>query len=325
MGGKVEMTRYDWGRSHPGVDHIVAGAAPVLAELSAHPVYQRITTPADLAVLMGQHVFAVWDLMSVLKGLQNELTCVRVPWVPTGAPISRRLVNDIVLVEESDEFGEGFASHFELYRHAMTEVGADTLAIDAFLDLVRAGACVPDALADAGVPGPAATFVRACGALVSRAPVHCQAAAFAFGRDDLLTATVHVVQSEPGARPLLRHYARRHQEIDTDQHTPMALQVVADLCGPDEGKWAECVTTVVGVLRARIRFWDGIVEAVDRQRTGRDYRCPNRRIGNTPDLGTLAPGPVAPALLVSAARGQRNTDVARLPRSHSQAHEGARS
>ncbi|RLK61239.1 DUF3050 domain-containing protein [Actinokineospora cianjurensis] len=256
------MTRYDWARSHPGIDSVVAGVAPVVAEAADHPVHQRITTPAEVAVLMSHHVFAVWDQMSVLKRLQNELTCVRVPWVPTGAPISRRLVNDIVLVEESDAFGEGFVSHFELYRHAMTEACADTRAIDAFLDLLRAGYAVPDALAAAAVPGPVADFVSATTAAVSTAPVHCKAAAFAFGRDDLLST---VAPREVGSLPLLRHYVRRHLEIDTGQHTPMAMQMVADLCGPDEDKWAECVTTVVAVLRARIGLWDGIVEAVDRE------------------------------------------------------------
>ncbi len=43
------------------------------------------------------------------------------PWVPTGPVGSRRLINDIVMVEESDELDGGFISHFELYtrvRHA---------------------------------------------------------------------------------------------------------------------------------------------------------------------------------------------------------------
>ncbi|MBM7769863.1 hypothetical protein JOD54_000067 [Actinokineospora baliensis] len=259
------MTRYDWVRSHPGIDCVVAGAEPVLALASAHPIYRRISTPAEVAVFMSHHVFAVWDHMSLLKSLQNELTCVRVPWVPTGAPISRRLVNDIVLLEESDAFGEGFVSHYELYRHAMTEAGADTLAIDTFLDLLRAGSSVPDALTDAVVPAPSADYVRSTWELVSRAPVHCQAAAFAFGRDDLLPGMFTRVPRDHEPLSLLRAYLRRHLEVDAEHHLPMAMQLVADLCGPDEAKWAECVTTVVGVLRARIRLWDGIVAAMDRQ------------------------------------------------------------
>ncbi len=261
------MTRYDWplslpALSHPGVESVRAGIEPVLAEVGAHPIYRRIGGRAEVAVFMSQHVFAVWDFMSLLKILQNELTCVRVPWVPTGAPICRRLVNDIVLIEESDEFGEGYVSHYELYRHAMTEAGADTMAIDAFLDLLRAGSSVPDALLDAVVPAPAAGFVRSTWELVSRAPVHCQAAAFAFGRDELLPLMFDRVlppRGTGGPLSLLRVYLERHLEVDAD----LATRIVADLCGPDEVKWAECVATVVGVLRARIRLWDGVVAAMD--------------------------------------------------------------
>ena len=59
--------------------------------------------------------------------------------MPTGPTGSRSLINDIVLVEESDEFGNGFISHFELYLDGMRQAGADTTRIDAFIDLLRAG------------------------------------------------------------------------------------------------------------------------------------------------------------------------------------------
>jgi hypothetical protein len=51
---------------------------------------------------------------------------VQVPWVPSGPTESRRLINEIVLVEESDELGEGYISHFELYLDGMDQAGADT-------------------------------------------------------------------------------------------------------------------------------------------------------------------------------------------------------
>ena len=76
---------------------------------------------------MEAHVFAVWDFQSLLKGLQRLVTCVEVPWLPTSDPEARRLLNEIVLDEESDQApGGGYLSHFELYLQAMRECGPNT-------------------------------------------------------------------------------------------------------------------------------------------------------------------------------------------------------
>ncbi len=62
--------------------------------------------------------------MTLLKALQRHLTCVTVPWTPTPHREARRLINEIVLAEESDEDGAGgFASHFESYLDAMRRPG----------------------------------------------------------------------------------------------------------------------------------------------------------------------------------------------------------
>jgi Protein of unknown function (DUF3050) len=209
-------------------------------------------------------VFAVWDFMSLLKTLQRQLTCVDVPWVPTGHPVSRRLINDIVLTEESDDLGDGVTSHFELYHRAMTSAGADTGPIDAFLRHIVAGVDVPRALDLACVPEPSARFVRTTWSVIRHAPLHCQAAAFAFGREDLIPDMFEQVLGGPDDHrlTLLRDYLSRHVELDGDLHTPMAMRMLTELCGDDPRRWAEGTSTVTEVLAARRQLWDGVLTAV---------------------------------------------------------------
>jgi hypothetical protein len=102
------------------VQQLQAQLQPARQRMVDHVVYRRLETLADLRVFMEHHVYAVWDFMSLLKALQRELTCVELPWVPKGNPATRRLINDIVLEEETDLDPEGQpTSHFELYLRAM--------------------------------------------------------------------------------------------------------------------------------------------------------------------------------------------------------------
>src|SRR5438874_9463566 len=131
------MSRYDWGQRHPGIDRLEEQIHEARTRVVGHPLYANLDTQGAIVTFMEHHVFAVWDFMSLLKSLQRQLTCVTVPWIPTGPTGSRRLINDIVMVEESDELGDGFISHFELYVNGMREAGASTAAVDRLVDLLR--------------------------------------------------------------------------------------------------------------------------------------------------------------------------------------------
>jgi len=204
--------------------------------------------------------------MSLLKSLQRSLTCVQVPWVPTEHAGSRRLINDIVLVEESDELDGGFISHFELYLNGMAQAGADRVPIDAFIGFLRRDVPVRAALKDAPVPEPAVGFCNMTWEIVETAPVHCQAAAFAFGREDLIPEmfdkVAKVNRASGNQLSAFMDYLERHIQVDSEEHTPMAMQMLADLCGDDAGKWRECEETVNAALAARTRLWDGILTAI---------------------------------------------------------------
>src|ERR1044072_9473486 len=85
------MSRYDWNLTHEGIERARSVIEPARKEVTAHPIFQRISTRDDMATFMAHHVFAVWDFMSLLKSLQRDLTCVDVPCVPRVSEVSRRL------------------------------------------------------------------------------------------------------------------------------------------------------------------------------------------------------------------------------------------
>jgi Protein of unknown function (DUF3050) len=265
------LSRYDWGKTHPGIERLEQQVSASRDRVVNHPLYSSLDSHEALVTFMEHHIFAVWDFMSLLKSLQRNLTCVTVPWIPTGPTGSRRLINDIVMVEESDELGDGFISHFELYVNGMREAGADTTAIDSLVSLLREGRPVLEGLREAGVPKPSIMFAGVTWSIIESKPVHCQAAAFAFGREDLIpdmfTQVVTINERSKKLNTFV-DYLERHIEVDGEQHTPMAMQMVTDLCGDDETKWQEAAMTVNTALAARAQLWDDILIAIKNRHNG---------------------------------------------------------
>ncbi|MGH3261269.1 MAG: DUF3050 domain-containing protein [Trebonia sp.] len=140
---------------------------------------------------------------------------------------------------------------------AMAEAGADTSVIHAFIGKLRARRPVLKAIGEVGVPASAAEFVRLTWGLIESAPVHAKAAAFAFGREDLIPEMfqqVVGVNERLGSLDTFVDYLARHIEVDGEERTPMAMQMLADLCGDDDAKWAECADTIkLASLRAPAR------------------------------------------------------------------------
>jgi len=232
--------------------------------LVSHSVYRLVDSPARMRVFMEHHVFAVWDFQSLLKALQRHLTCTSVPWVPTADPEARRLVNEIVLDEESDELPEGgHASHFELYLDAMGRAGADTRPIGRLLDQLRAGAELSAALDACGGPPAALEFVRRSFAVIESGSAHRVVAAFTYGREDVIPdmfrgLVASLADRDPAAWGRLRFYLQRHIEHDDEKHAPTCRRIVARLCGHDARRWAEASATARECIEARIRLWDAI-------------------------------------------------------------------
>ncbi len=97
------------------IEEIKKAIEPLRQEIINHKVYSIIKDLEDLKIFMQFHVFAVWDFMSLLKTLQNNLTCTSVPWFPKGSADTRYLINEIVVGEEADiDLYGNRKSHFEI-------------------------------------------------------------------------------------------------------------------------------------------------------------------------------------------------------------------
>jgi hypothetical protein len=236
--------------------------------LVSHRLYALVNTPERLRWFMEHHVFAVWDFQCLLKALQRKFTCTSVPWLPTPDREARRLVNEIVLDEESDELPEGgHASHFELYVESMEAAGADTRPVARMLEALAAGAAVPEAVATARVPPAVARFVDTTFDVIDSGSTPAIAAAFTFGREDVLPdmfrhIVVSLAEQDPAAWGRFRFYLERHIAHDDAKHAPICRRIVARLCGADPAAWAEASRTARRCLEARIALWDAIAHAM---------------------------------------------------------------
>jgi hypothetical protein len=241
--------------------------APVRARLTAHPLYNAVQDPVSLCTFMEHHVYAVWDFMSLLKSLQQTLTCTAVPWIPRGNANTRYLINEIVTGEESDVDEQGRrTSHFELYLRAMRQAGASTDAIDRFIAGLKTCTTIGEALTTAS-PDAVRPFLHFTFDTIATGEPHRIAAVFTFGREDLipdlfLPLVRKLDQETPGTLTIFRYYLERHIEVDGDHHSHLAMSMVEELCGDDDQKWATATRAAQAALESRIALWDAVLAAL---------------------------------------------------------------
>ncbi len=241
-------------------------------EVINHKLYKELRTISDLQIFMKHHIFAVWDFMSLVKALQNELTCTQIPWLPKGNPELRHFINEIVLGEESDIDENGdYYSHFEMYLKAMRKCSADTSAVETLILELKNGSDLTDALNNTTLDSRIRKFVSDTFQVVNSNSPHVMAAVFAYGREELIpdmfTAIINdMYEIHPEKVVSFKYYLERHIEVDGGKHGELSRKLMTSLCENDPQKWEEAEIAISIALENRIGMWDTVLEDILKSR-----------------------------------------------------------
>ena len=238
-------------------------------KLLNHKLYTEIKSIEDLQIFTSNHIFAVWDFMSLLKALQNNLTCTKVPWTPNKNSETAYLINEIVLAEETDISQDGKRkSHYELYLDAMIDIGVKVENIEKNIILLSSSDSIENSIEKLDIHPKIKEFLKFTFSIIDEGKPHKIAAIFTFGRENLIpnmfNEILHEFQNNFTEKDIskLIYYFERHIELDEDEHGPMALQMVNELAENDPLKWEEIRDISIVALEKRIGLWDAIYDNV---------------------------------------------------------------
>tara|TARA_B100001559_G_scaffold167106_1_gene140109 strand:+ start:199 stop:1047 length:849 start_codon:yes stop_codon:yes gene_type:complete len=239
-------------------------------KLLKHKLYSNIETIKDLRVFTENHVYAVWDFMSLLKALQIKLTCTKTPWVPNSNSQTAYLINEIVLAEETDINQAGKRkSHYELYLDAMVDIGAEIEFPTKTIDKIASSQNIFMSIDKLQIHENIKEFLKFTFSVIKEGKPHKIAAIFTFGRENLIPNMFNEILREfeknvtEGDISKLIYYFERHIELDEDEHGPMALEMVSMLAENDHEKWKEIEEISIEALEKRILLWDAINEQIE--------------------------------------------------------------
>lgn len=245
--------------------------SPLKEKLITHPLYDSIKDENSIIIFMENHVFSVWDFQSLLKSLQLQLTCIETPWHPTNDNEARRLINEIVLDEESGLNPQGgYSSHFELYREAMIDAGANISKIDELIFEIKKGSELKR-IFNSLLPKNVLNFVEHTFENIGSKNLINLLSIFTYGREDVIPDMFSKLikrfyEEDPKRWGKLNYYLNEHIQCDDIRHGPMAKKILENFCGEDNLKWSLAEKAAINALNQRDLMWDNILKSIKKSK-----------------------------------------------------------
>ena len=125
---------------------------------------------------------------------------------------------------------------------------------------------VDKALYASMVPLPSRYFSETTFCFIREDKPHLVAAALALGREKLIPGMfrqfLEQMRITEAQAPVFHYYLNRHVHLDEDFHGPLSMKLLEQLCGDDPQRIDEAETAAEEAICARIRFWDGVLDAI---------------------------------------------------------------
>ena len=98
------------------------------------------------------------------------------------------------------------------------------------------------------------------------------AAALSIGREqlipDMFRRILREMRVSEAQAPKFHYYLKRHIHLDEDFHAPVSIRLLTALCEGVAARIDEAEVAAEEALCARIRFWDGVLAAIEANRAG---------------------------------------------------------
>ena len=248
------------------IEVITKRLEPLKSKLNNHNIYKFMTKKEHVLSFMEMHVYSVWDFMNLLKYLQKHFTCISYPWVPYDNPRLSRLINEIVLEEESDLIDGQVTSHYSYYFNILKSHLDINVHLKLFDQDLNLGVPYKELINKKYIPVPARKFMNTTYDLINDG-VLSVASAFAFGRESLVPIifepiTEVIGKSNDENLSKFVKYLDRHILLDGDIHSNLAFEMITILC-KSKADWQVIESSASKALEARLLFWDNIENYID--------------------------------------------------------------